>query len=73
MEINIDLAAVIAIVTATIGLIEWRFRRFESRTAEKISAVDSHIVSGLVRIDKANARIDVLYQMFIDLLKEGRK
>lgn len=38
-----------------------------------ISRIDAEIVQIKSRADSQNARIDQLYQMFVDLLKNGRK
>lgn len=73
LESIAPVATAVTIIVAIVGLIEWRLRRFETRSSEKFTALEGHLASGLARIDAANQRIDTLYQMFVDLLSKGRK
>lgn len=66
-------ASAVTIVVALGGLIEWRLRRFEARSSERFTSLEVHLAAGLSRIDATNARIDTLYQMFVDLLRESKK
>ncbi len=74
------IAAALTIVALGSGFISWMIRKASARNDARfnlleghLSDIESNLKAGIARIDMANARIDILYQMFVDLLKDAKK
>ncbi len=61
-DLIIIISANIALFGVLAGMIYWMVNR-----------IDSDVKSCITRLDGHAMRIDQLYRMFVDLLKEGRK
>lgn len=59
----------IALFGAIAGLIIWTVTKHDS----EIKSIVSRLDATNSRLDGHASRIDQLYQMFVDLIKEGRK
>jgi len=68
-----DWVQVFTIIFSLGGILYW----FKSDLEKDINRLDNDVKASNARMDQhislSNARTDQLYQMFIDLLKEGKK
>lgn len=74
MEIDIQ-GAVTAVVSVStvVGFVYMFLRNMKDDLGRRIDRIDIDVKSCVARLDTHATRIDQLYQMFVDLLKEGKK
>lgn len=63
------LSAIIPCCIGVIGVLIWTFTKFEN----DLKSIGSRIDDYATRMDGHVARIDQLYNMFVDLVKERKK
>lgn len=75
-EVFMDIALMITVIgtgIATVGLTYGFLRNFKIDINSHIDRLEKRMEASERRMDGHATRIDQLYQMFVDLLKEGRK
>ena len=74
MEIDVQAAlTAIASVATVVGSVYMFLRNFKADIGGRIDRLDADVKLCMVRLDGHASRIDQLYQMFVDLLKENKK
>ena len=72
-----DICTIIGVNIAMFGalatLVYWMVNRIDSDVKSMSAEIKADIKSITTRLDGHAMRIDQLYKMFVDLLKEGRK
>jgi hypothetical protein len=72
-QIFIIVVEIFGVVGSIGGFVLWSTTKLDGDLKLLASRIDNDTKMLISRIDSSHARIDQLYQMFVDLLKEGQK